>query len=323
MFRRTICLAACIMLLLISGVAAAEPGPAPAPAAFVRSLLDPAGGAKNFAEVELAIDRFVDPTADIAAAQAEVDAVVATLERMLATLAPDAAATSAERMQTLRAFLYRPGWWNGGRPFQYDISDPFGQNPESRLLSHYLATRKGNCVSMPMLFVVLGERLGLDVTLSTAPLHVFVKYRDDATGKTYNLETTSGAGGARDAYYRDKMPMSDAAIENGVYLKTLTRRETIAVMATTVLDHLLDTGRYDEAIEVADAILEAYPTHAYAFVKKGTAYARLLKREFIEKYSTERDIPPALLPRALALHRANLEAFRQAEALGWTASALK
>ncbi len=32
---------------------------------------------------------------------------------------------------------------------------------------------------MPFLFIILGQKLGLDVTASTAPEHVFVKYRDD------------------------------------------------------------------------------------------------------------------------------------------------
>ena len=46
-------------------------------------------------------------------------------------------------------------------------------------MSHYLATRKGNCVSMPVLFVILGQKLGLPITLAIAPNHVFAKYKRD------------------------------------------------------------------------------------------------------------------------------------------------
>lgn len=156
------------------------------------------------------------------------------------------------------------------------------------------------------------------MTLSTAPLHVFVKYTDAQSGITYNLEPTSGAGFTRDIWYRKNLPMSDAAIANGVYLKTLSRREAIAVIATPLVDHLIETGRYDEAIAVADVILEAYPANAYALVKKGTAYHYLLQRDIVSRYQRMSDMPEDVRQYAGALYRANQEAFAKAEALGWT-----
>jgi hypothetical protein len=88
-------------------------------------------------------------------------------------------------------------------------------------------------------------------------------------------------------------------------------------MASTLVDHLLATGRYDEAIAVADVLVEAYPAHAYVMVKQGTAYYRLLNENFIQKYPNEADIPAELFPYALELHEANQAAFARAEALGW------
>jgi regulator of sirC expression with transglutaminase-like and TPR domain len=287
------------------------------PADFVRTVIDASAAEMDFARAKLAVDRFADPTIDEVATLAELDGMMAVIGKMLGTLPPELASTDIEKMKALRAFLYEPGHWNNARPFQYDLSDPMGQHPGAQLLTRYLATRKGNCVSMPMLFLALGERLGIDVTLSAAPLHIFVKWTDDATGKTWNLETTSGAGFTRDEHYRKLTPMTDEAIANGVYLKTLSRREALSIIATGVLDHLLATGRYDEAIAVTDVLIEAYPANAYAMVKKGTAYYRLLDRDFIRKYPKEGDIPPAELPRAVALSRGNNDAFARAEALGW------
>ena len=154
------------------------------------------------------------------------------------------------------------------------------------------------------------------MTLSTAPLHVFAKWTDPVSGETYNFEATSGTV-ARDSHIRKDMPMTDEAIANGVYMKTLMRREALAVMAGTALDHLLATRRYDDAIAVADVMIEAYPAHAYAMVKKGTAYHRLLKAHFIDKYRIESAVPADGLPYAIALQQANLDAFNRAEALGW------
>jgi regulator of sirC expression with transglutaminase-like and TPR domain len=297
--------------------AGAENQTASDPAAFVRALLN-AADETSFAELQLAIDKAVDPAVDIEAARIELDAMVATVNRMLATIPPEAASTSIERMRALRTFIYESGWWNDHRPFGYDLDDPRGQNLQNKVLAHYMASRRGNCVSMPTLFLVLGERLGLDVTLSTAPLHVFVKWTDDANRQTYNLETTSGAGGTRDSYYRERMPMTDEAIANGVYMKTLTRKEAVSAMATTLLEHLLATKRYEAAIAVSDVLLEAYPAYAYVMVKKGTAYYRMLDAIIVRKHGNIAELPTELMPYAAHyLNRANKEAFDKAEALGW------
>lgn len=305
------------LLLLVVVTFPVTAGEAQSPADFVRSVLNAPASEMTLARAKIAVDKLADPTIDEAATLTELDTMVATIKKMLSTLPPAEAATDMERMKALRAFIYEPGQWNNGKPFQYDLADPFGQQPGAQMLTRYLTTKKGNCVSMPMLFLALGERLGLDLTLSTAPLHVFVKFTDRATGKTWNLEATSGAGFTRDEHYRKNLPMTDEAVANGVYLKTMTRREALAIIATGVLDNLLATGRYVEAIAVADVLIEANPADAYALTKKGTAFYRLLERDFIKKYPKESDIPATEMPRAIELHRANQDAFAKAEALGW------
>lgn len=287
------------------------------PAAFVRALVYASPDEMSFAQAKLAVDHFADPAVDVNATLAELDRIAGTVEKMLATLPPEAAATDVERMNALRAFIYQPGWWNGGQPFAYDLSDPLGRVPGAQMLSRYLATKKGNCVSMPLLFVALGEKLGLEVTLSTAPQHLFVKWTDRATGKTWNLEATSGAGATREEHYRKIMPMTDAAIANGVYLKALSRQEALATVATAVLDGLLAMGRYEEAIAAADILIEAWPANTYAMIHKGNAYQRMLQRDFISRYPSEIDIPADRLPEAQRLLYDNSAAFAQAEALGW------
>lgn len=307
-----------IVCALLFVFAAAYPAMAePTPAALVRSILDAPVAEMSVARAKLTVDTFADPGIDQAAVLAELDGMVATINKMLSTLPSAEAATDMEKMKALRAFIYEPGYWNDQKPFQYDLADPFGQQPGAQLLTHYLTTKRGNCVSMPILFLALGEKLGLDLTLSTAPLHLFVKFTDRATGQTWNLEATSGAGFTRDEHYRKQLPMTDEAIANGVYLKTMSRREALAMIATGILDTLLATGQYDDAIAVADVLTEANPADAYSLTKKGTAYYRILKRDIVEKYPNEADIPPDRIAYANDLYRANQDAFAKAEALGW------
>lgn len=102
---------------------------------------------------------------------------------------------------------------------------------------------------------------------------------------------------------------------NAVYANA-DKRGRIAEMATIVMDHLLDERRYQEAIDVADAIL-VVPRDAYTMVKKGSARACLLRAEFIDKYSNPALIPSALRPRYQMLAAANAKAFKEAETLAW------
>ena len=170
---------------------------------------------------------------------------------------------------------------------------------------------------MPILFLILADRLGVNVALSTAPLHVFVKFTD-AAGKVTNLEATSGALPARDQWYREKLPMTDQAVASGLYLRTLGRKESVALMATTVMEHLMDQALYQDVIDVADVILAHSPRDAQTMVRRGSAFARLLDEEFYKPYPTPELVPPHLHDRYQQLESANRQAFAQAEALGWT-----
>jgi len=283
--------------------------------AIVTKLLQRLGADVDLAAAKLAIDKRIDPSIDVPATLAQIDKMVATIRRMAGP-----SPTERQKLTAVRDYLYASGSWNDDRPYQYDLNDPLGENIRNKLLPVYLASRRGNCVTMPILFVILAGRLDLPVAVSTAPLHILVKYTDRETGKSFNIETTSGAHVARDAWYREKMPMTDAAIANGVYLAPLSRRETIALMADTLVEYQLATGRYEEAIAVADQILSAYPQFVHALVSRGTAAAHLLEDEYYRRYPTEGEIPVGERAAYLQLININRSSFDRAEALGWRAA---
>ena len=65
-----------------------------------------------------------------------------------------------QRIGMMNTYLYRPGWWNDKITFSYDREDLLATKKESWFLNGYLATKKGSCVTMPMLYLVLADRLG-------------------------------------------------------------------------------------------------------------------------------------------------------------------
>ena len=281
----------------------------PALEAKLESLFTPGRG---LAGIKFTVDQMVDPAADIGAASIELDRLTNRLREMAA-----GAQTSGEKLAVLKRLIYEAGPWNDNRPFAYDMSDPLGKKPANRYLHNYLASRRGNCITMPILFIILGQRIGLNLTLAEAPLHLLVKYTDDG-GAVWNLEPTSGGGFVRDSHYRRELPMSDKAVEAGTYLRALSAEETIAIIASDLAASDLRAGRYERAIITASALHRRFPRSAYLMTLKGSAYAQLLRRDIIAKYKRESEMTPEIKAYADMLYAENLAAFAQAEALGWT-----
>lgn len=279
--------------------------------AAVRKILQTQEADIDLAKTKLVIDHMIDPSIDVAAMLPQLDAMAQGIKAML-----PAGASSRRKMDALRFHLYQPSPWNGNRPFQYNLDDPFGMNPRNKLLPAYLATRKGNCLSMPILFIILGQKLGIDVTASMAPNHVFVKYRD-ADGKLYNLETTSGAGFTRDVWMRQQHPMSDEALSSGIYMRPLSKKETVVVMVGTLLEFYAQQGLHEQRIAMAKLALEYSPKDVSAILHQHQAYLAMWKRDFVSRYPTPNDIPLEMRPRFVEFEGSLKALFEKAYALGW------
>lgn len=312
---RTLWLIATLLALGLSS-AQGEPGSAAnakptAEAKRLVSLLEQPEDKMDFARIKLTIDKMVDPKIDIEANLKRIDAIVSQI-RDMAGQNP----TSDDKVKALRRYLYEPGSWNGFEAYHYDFDDPRGIKIANKLLPNYLATKKGQCVSMPVLFIVLGQRLGLNVVASTAPEHVFVKYTDDA-GVTFNLEATSGATPQREVWMRQQTPMTDQAIANGVYLRKLSKRETAAVMAEVVAENLAERKEYEKEIAVADVLLHFLPKSVDPLLYKGSAYGHLIREKYQSRYRTPRDIPSEEWPDYQRLAEQSEFWYSKAESLGW------
>jgi regulator of sirC expression with transglutaminase-like and TPR domain len=278
----------------------------------IKILLEQPENSIDFARVKLSIDKLVDPSIDVEPNLKKIDAIVMTIKSMLPVNA-----TSMDKMLTLKKYLYEAGTWNNYQPYQYDFNDPKGTQIKNKLLPTYLVTKKGNCVSMPLLFIVLGQRLGIDVTASTAPTHVLVKYTDSKTGQTYNLETTSGANFSRDMWYQQTMHITDEALANRIYLQKLSKQETVAVMAMVLAENYFDKQDYEKAMMISDVVLKSYKNAVDAMLMKGSLFYHLLDKNYVKKYPTPNLIPIPERPYFEFLSINNRYWFEKAESLGW------
>jgi regulator of sirC expression with transglutaminase-like and TPR domain len=266
----------------------------------------------DLTEAKLAVDRLIDPSIDANAVRRELERLLQTIKKRT-----PAGTNRRKQMRLLLSTLYEAGPWNGGRPFVYDLQDPFARNVRNKLLSTYLSTRKGNCVSMPILVVILGQRLGLPLTLTTAPAHVMAKFADDVQQAWVNVEATAG-GFKYDSSYERELQITPAAIANGIYLRPLTARENVGVIASTLMEHYAQKKDADSLLLVAELALKANPKDTVAMVWKASAYYLQLQERYVRRYPNASDIPANLHADYRRLSRENLVWFAKAEELGWT-----
>jgi hypothetical protein len=113
-------------------------------------------------------------------------------------------------------------------PFGYDFEDFFGDTDWTKgFVTKLLATKKGNCHSLPYLYKILCDELGAEAHLALAPNHLYIKHHSKKTG-WYNTELTS-ATFPIDAWLMVSGYISLEAIQNAVYMDTIGTHRAVAL----------------------------------------------------------------------------------------------
>lgn len=265
----------------------------------------------DFARIKLESDKVIDPSINVESSINQINQIVNIILKLSHN-----ASQESKKLAALKKYLYEAGGWNQYRHYQYDFDDPLGTKLQNKLLPHYLKTRKGNCISMPILFFILADKLELNVSLSTAPLHVLVKYTDKQ-GNTYNIEPTSGGGITRNAWYKETRQITETAIQSGIYLSLLTKHESLTVITHVIAEHYFEQNEFDTVIALSNLSLKKYPKFVNVMLMAGTSFYRILHREFLIKYPHPSMIPINQRQRFQYLSSHNRNLFAYAEKLGW------
>jgi len=151
-------------------------------------------------------------------------------------------------------------------PFKYDFSDIRGDTDYAKMfVSKAIATGKGQCHSLPLLYLLIAEKLGAKAYLSLAPQHSFVQFVDDA-GRVNNFECTNGHL-VTDTWMIESGYITTEAMQSKLYLDSLSHRKLYAQMLADLLLGYLHKFPYDAfADQVEKRILSINPANLTALI---------------------------------------------------------
>ena len=150
------------------------------------------------------------------------------------------------------------------KPFSYDFEDPWGkQDWTKQFVTKLMGNGKGQCHSMPLLYLILAEEMDIEAWLSYSPSHTYIKV-DDGKGNMLNYETTNGYY-TTDVFVQSSGYIKAEALRSGIYMNTMSKREVIAAcLADMAKGYAIKHGFDKFVLDCVDKSLEYSPNNVYA-----------------------------------------------------------
>ena len=150
------------------------------------------------------------------------------------------------------------------KPYSYDFEDPWGkQDWTKQFVTKLMGNGKGQCHSMPLLYLILAEELGIEAWLSYSPSHTYIKV-DDGKGNLLNYETTNGYY-TTDVWVQSSGYIKSEALRSGIYMDTIAKREVVAAcLADMAKGYAIKYGFDKFVLDCVDKALEYSPNNIYA-----------------------------------------------------------
>lgn len=153
-------------------------------------------------------------------------------------------------------------------PYEYDFDDIHGKEDWSKMfVTKLMRTRKGQCRSMPLLYLILAEELGVKAWLAYSPSHTYLRLQDDKKN-WYNLELTNGHYSA-DSWISSSGFIKSEALKNQLYMDTLSKKELIAGTLNELSKGYSKKFGYDRfVLQSAETTLKHHSNNVFALQMK-------------------------------------------------------
>ncbi|MEW6535028.1 MAG: tetratricopeptide repeat protein [Candidatus Auribacterota bacterium] len=217
----------------------------------------------------------------------DVDARLAQIDEYADELRPriESCKTPEKKIQALTDFIWRKGYYTHTPYWTYFATARFANSlaGDDSDISSTLATKRGNCISLTILYLSLGKRVGLNLNGVVIPGHIFVRYTDSSdTQKIINIETTAdGIQFANEDLQKVKNEIAYEMLTS--YDFTHSHKETLASLLLNMGILYFTAGEPHRAIALHELALEACVRHPELVFALATEYEQMGKIEKAEE----------------------------------------
>ena len=164
-------------------------------------------------------------------------------------------------------------------PMKYDFVDPFGEEDIKNLfVSKLMYSKKGQCKSLPLLYLLIMEELGGEAYLSFSPEHTYIKCKNEL-GRLVNLELTNGKI-TSDAWVAASGYIKVEAIQSGIFMDTLNKKQVVANCLVDLARYYISKyGETEFVLKYLNKSLEIHPTNIHAVKLKSNYYTHLFQNK--------------------------------------------
>lgn len=116
---------------------------------------------------------------------------------------------------------------NGYKAYTYDFDDYIGKQDFTKMfVTKLMHSHSGQCRSLPLFYKILANEIGAEAYIAYAPMHSFIRHRNEEGSKLINVELTNHSM-PREVFIIERNGVTQRAIETGVYMKPCADREII------------------------------------------------------------------------------------------------
>jgi hypothetical protein len=204
-------------------------------------------------------------------------------------------------------------------PYTYDFNDIWGHKEWSNMfVSKLLETKTGNCHSLPYLYKILADEIGVKAHISVAPNHFYIKHQNKGNG-WFNTELTSGIFPV-DAWLMASGYIHLDAVVNKLYMEALSEKQMLALnlidLAKGYEKKLGVHAKIEFILKCCDTALRYYPNYINALILK----AETKKKEFdflMTKYNAQNPADILIHPEAQQVFNEMTALYAQIHELGY------
>lgn len=201
-------------------------------------------------------------------------------------------------------------------PYQYDFEDIWGKKDWTKqFVMKLTSSKKGQCHSMPLYYLILAEELGVEAWLSYSPSHSYIKVTD-GKGNLLNYETTNGYY-TTDVWVQSSGYIKAEALRSGIYMDTMSRKEVVAsTLADLAKGYAIKYGFDKFVLDCLDKALEHSPNNVHALQLRSD-YQTYLFFYVLDQLGRPPVEQLPNYPRAYGLFKKMHEIYGQVDAIGF------